>query len=135
VLVSPSANNVKALFQSLDKLWDIGGIMLQVSVHGDDEVTARGIEAGTQGNGLACVVPQSYDCNSTVYLSDLLKQGKTAVGAAIVYKHTLEGMARRIQRVLEPPVEGRDALALIPERNNYGVSNKSQIFGHTGWFR
>ena len=58
MLVSPSANDVKALFQPLNKFWDVGRVVLQVSVHGDDEVAARGIEASAQRDGLARVVAQ-----------------------------------------------------------------------------
>ena len=130
MLVAPSANDVKALFEPLNKLWDVGGVMLQVSIHGDDKIAARSIEASTQSNGLARVVAQGNDGYPAVYLSDLLQEGETAVRASVVDKNALKSVAGRVQRFLEAPVERRDALPLIPQGNDHGISNKSQVFGH-----
>src|SRR5215472_9983390 len=46
-LFAPAADDVVTLGDFFEKGGNIGGIMLQVAVHGDDEFAARMIEAGS----------------------------------------------------------------------------------------
>ena len=98
-LVSPPANDVKALFQLLDKPRNIGRVMLEVSIHGDDVITARRVKAGAQGDGFARVMAQSHDRDPAIYLGNLLQEGQAAVCASIVHKHALKRMPNRVQRL------------------------------------
>src|SRR5581483_282126 len=47
-LLAPSADDVVTLGNFLEEHRDVGGIVLQVAVHGDDVLAARVIEAGGQ---------------------------------------------------------------------------------------
>ena len=48
-LLAPSADNVVAFGNFLQEARDVGGIVLQIAVHGDDVFAAGVVETGRQG--------------------------------------------------------------------------------------
>src|ERR1700722_4093464 len=52
-LTAPSADHVVALFELGEEPGNLVGVVLQVAVHGQDEVALRMVEAGGKGGGLA----------------------------------------------------------------------------------
>src|SRR5262249_6498754 len=49
----PAANHVVASIQLVEEAGDLGGVVLEVAVHGEDERAARGLEAGDKRGRLA----------------------------------------------------------------------------------
>nr|GFD20180.1 hypothetical protein [Tanacetum cinerariifolium] len=50
-----TAYHVVALVDEADKLRNVGRVVLQVTVHGDDDLAAGALETGAQADGLAVV--------------------------------------------------------------------------------
>jgi len=60
--------------------------VLQVAVHGDDELALGVVEAGGKGRGLAEIAAQFDDHHAAVHGGDLAEQGEGGVARAVVYK-------------------------------------------------
>ena len=56
------------------KSGNLAGVVLQVAVHGDDELALRVVEAGGQRRGLAEVAAQFDDQHPAIDRSNLLEQ-------------------------------------------------------------
>src|SRR5262245_59412419 len=70
-LLTPTADDVVALADLLDKHRDIGGIVLQVAIHGDDVLPARVIKSRGQSGSLPEVAAQFHHCHAAVDRGDL----------------------------------------------------------------
>src|SRR5579863_835298 len=57
-IFAPAADNVVTGRNLLQENWNIGGIMLQIAVHGDDVFPARVIKTRSQPRGLAEISPE-----------------------------------------------------------------------------
>ncbi len=57
-LRAPAADDVVTLFELGEKVGDLVGVVLEVAVHGEDEVALRVVEACGEGRGLAEVAAE-----------------------------------------------------------------------------
>ena len=73
-LTAPSADNVVAFFELGQETGDLVGVVLQVSIHCQNEVTLRMVEAGGKGRGLSEVAAQFDDQHAAVHSSDLFEE-------------------------------------------------------------
>src|SRR5579872_34617 len=69
--LAPSADNVVTSSYSLEKKWDVRGIVLQIPVHSDNVLPPRVIESGGQSRGLTEVSAKLHHRNATVDCRDL----------------------------------------------------------------
>src|SRR5580658_11184650 len=82
-LGAPSADDVVALFELGEEARNLAGVVLQVAVHGDDELAGGVVEAGGERRGLPEVAAKLYDKDSRIDRSDLLEQPVGAVARAV----------------------------------------------------
>jgi len=106
------------LLHRLEQARDLGRVVLKVAVHEDDDVPARGFQAGCQGGGLPEVAAELDDDDLGMALAELLQQGEAAVLAAVVNVNDLVRPPERDQHTLELPVELGNALDLVVDGND-----------------
>ena len=77
--LAPSGDDVVALFELFDEGGDVVRVVLQVAVHGEDELAGGMIETGGQRRGLAEVAAQLDDEDAAVYRGNLFEEFVGAV--------------------------------------------------------
>ena len=92
------------------------GIVLQIGVHRDQHLAARGVDAGGHRGCLAVVSAQGDDTNSRIDVRDLAQDLQTAVGRAIVDVNDLRGTPEFPERVVEPRVQRAEVWLFVVDR-------------------
>ncbi len=108
-------HDVVALVHELEKLRNIARIVLQVAVHGDDHVTARGLYARRHCGGLPVVASELHHAHARILLGKTHGNGERAVAAAVVDEHHFEREAERLERVDHRFVHRRNAFLFVIE--------------------
>ena len=116
-ILAPAADDVVALGNFLEEQRDVGGIVLQVAVHGDDVFAAGMVEAGSKAGGLAKVAAQLDHGHAAIDGGDFAQQIEGAIEGTIVDQHHLETSRRCFHDGLEAGVQVGDILLLVVERN------------------
>src|SRR6202022_2507658 len=116
-MLAPAADDVVALFKLGEEVGDLVGIMLEIAVHGEDEVALGVIEAGSEGGCLTEVAAEFDDENAAVDGGDLFQETVGAVAGSIVDEDQFEGFADLLHYGFEAVVEGGDVLFFVMERN------------------
>ena len=122
---APAADDVVALFEFGEEVGDFVGVVLEVAVHGEDDLALGVVEAGSEGGGLAEVAAELDDEDAAVYGGDLFEQAVGAVAGAVVDEDELEGFADLLHHGLEAVVEGGDVFFLVMEWNDDGIFRHS----------
>ena len=91
-LGAPAGDDVVALFELGEELGDLVWVVLEVAVHGEDELTPGVVEAGGEGGGLAEVTTELDNEDARIDGGDLFEQAVGAVAGAVVDKDELEGV-------------------------------------------
>ena len=120
-MLAPAADDVVALFEFGEEVGDLLGIVLEITIHGEDEVSLRVIEAGGESRGLTEVAAELDDENAAVDCGDLFKQAVGAIAGSIVDEDQFEGFADLLHYRFEAVVEGGDVFFFVMERNNDGI--------------
>ena len=107
---------------------DVGGIVLQVAVHGDDVLSAGMVESGGEASGLAKITAQLDHGYAAVDGGNLAQQLESAVDRTVIDQHHLESLAARFHHGLQPRVEVGDVLLLVVERNYDGVFEHGDFY-------
>ena len=97
-------DHVVALFQLLEEVGNLAGIVLQIAVHGQDELARGMVEARGQGRGLAEVAAQLDDQHAAVDRGNLFHQLVGAVVGAVVHQHQLKTFAHLLHHLLQARV-------------------------------
>ncbi len=126
-MCAPAADDVVALFELGEEVGDLVGIVLEIAVHGEDEVALGVIEAGGEGGGLTEVAAQLDDEDARVDRGDLFEQAIGAVARTIVDEDQFEGFADLLHYGLEAVVEGGDVFFFVVERNDDGIFRHSSM--------
>src|SRR5205807_1527364 len=119
----PAADNVEPFFQLFNKPGKVGWIMLQVAIHGDDEVTARHAKSSGKRQRLAGVLAKSHSRNAAIYQGNFPKQAQAVIAAPIVHKHAFAWARNRVHDLLQSSIKRHDALPLVVERDGDGVAD------------
>ena len=119
-LFAPSAGDVEALMDLVHQRGQIGRIVLQVAVHGDDDVAARLIEARRQRRGLPEVAPQPDDFQPPVGLHQVRQQLEAAIARRIVNEENLIRLGHAFEHGGEPVVEPQNRPLFVVDRDNDG---------------
>ena len=114
-LLTPSADHVVALFQLGDKFRDLGGVVLQIAIHGQDVVALGMIESRGKRGGLAKIAPQLDHQNPAVHGCNLFQQLVGAVTRSVVHKHQFETVANLLHNRLQAVVQSSNVLFLVME--------------------
>ena len=86
------------------KRGNLVGVVLQVAVHGQDELARGVVEARRQRRGLAEVAAQLDDQHTAVDRGNLLHQLVSPVAGAVVHQHQLEVVAHLLHHLLQARV-------------------------------
>ncbi len=90
-VLAPAADHVElVLFEVVDHFGNIGGVVLQISVHGDDIIVLRGVDARVHGGRLAEVAAEADELER----SKRLCQFNGFVLGTVVHKNNLVRQTR-----------------------------------------
>src|SRR3981081_1618149 len=120
-MLAPAADDVVALFELGEEVGDLVGIVLEIAVHGEDEVPLGVVEAGGEGGGLAEVAAKLDDENAAVYGGDLFQQAVGAVAGSVVDEDQFKRFADLFHFGFGAIVEGGDGFFFFMERNDDGI--------------
>ncbi len=120
-------DDVVALFELFKEVGDLVGVVLQVAVHGEDELARGVVEAGGQGRGLAEVAAQLDDEHAAVDRGDLFEKLVGTVAGAIVDEDQLERVADLLHDLFQARVEGGNVLFFVMEGNDNGILRHTNI--------
>ncbi len=99
-------------------------VVLQVAVHGQDELARGVVETGRQRRGLAEVPAQLDHQHAAVHRGNLFQQLVGAVARAVVHQHQLKAVAHLLHHLLQAGIQDGDVLLFIVKGNN------DRIFRH-----
>ena len=99
-MFAPAADDVVTLFELSEEVRDFAGVMLQIAVHGKDEVALGVIKASGESGGLTKVAAEFDDEDTAIYGGDLFKKAVGPVARAIVDEDQLEGFSNLLHNGL-----------------------------------
>src|SRR4029077_18481282 len=114
--IAPSTNNVKALFQLFDESGNLFRIVLQISIHGDNDLAVSSVETGFQRGGLAEVPPQRDDAHTRIRSLNVRKDRHAAVCAPVVNEDDLIGLTKSLHYIRQQHVERQRAAFFVKNR-------------------
>ena len=121
---APTADDVVAFLEFGEEAGDLVGVVLEVAVHGEDELALRVVEAGGEGGGLAEVAAEFDDEDARIDGGDLFKEAVGAVAGAVVDEDEFKGLARvgehGFHDGFEAVVEGGDVFFFVVEGDDDG---------------
>jgi len=120
-VLAPARNHVVSLFQFFQERGNIVGVVLQVAVHGHDELARGVIKPGGQRRGLPEVPAQLHHQHAAVDRRNLFQQLVGAIARTIIHKHQFEVVACLFHHLFQAGIECRDVLFLIMERHDNGI--------------
>src|SRR6266571_6155061 len=80
----PPGNQIKAFLDFTDEIRDFVRVVLQVSIHGDDDVALSMGKAHRKGCGLTVVSPETDNLHSSVATAQVMQCAHRAVRAAVI---------------------------------------------------
>ena len=116
----PAADHVRAGAVSRKKARDVGRVVLQVGVHGDDDPAPGGLEAGLEGRGLAAVGGEGEVAHRIVSGGQGLDDGKACIRAAVVDEDDLPGPAKGFHGGAYLPEQYGQVGFLVVDRDDQG---------------
>jgi hypothetical protein len=85
-VLSPSANHIKTFFYLRKDSRYIGGIILEISVHADNNFTACIFESRRHRRSLTEIFSEAHYLHSRILSVDPLEDLESLVSAAVIYK-------------------------------------------------
>ncbi len=122
---SETENGVIALAQLGEQERNIRRIVLQIAVHGDDDVARGPVDARLQRCRLAEVAAQADDLNERIAPRQLLELHKGTIAAAVVHENDFVLKAQRIEDSAQPLMQPGDVVPLVLDRNHHRKFHKS----------
>ena len=119
--LAPAADDVVTGRNLFQKQRDVGGIVLQIAIHGDNVLSTRMVETGGQSRGLAEVAAQLDHRDAAIDRGDLAQHGEGMVARSVIDQHNFEGSAGGLHHRFQAVVEIGDVLLLIVQRDDDGV--------------
>src|SRR5882762_7564146 len=120
-LFAPATDDVVALVDLFNEHRDIGGIVLQIAIHGDDVLSTRVVKTGGQPRRLAKVPAQLHNGHTAVDRGDFTQQLKRAIDRAVVHQHDLEALAVSLHHDLQAVVEVSDVFLFVMQGYHDGI--------------
>jgi hypothetical protein len=119
--LAPAADNVVTGGNLFQKQRDVGGIVLQIAVHGDDVFAAGVVKSGGEPGSLAKVAAQLDHRNAAVDGCNLAQRGESAVARTIVHQNNFKRLAGRFHHRFQAVIEVGDVLLLVVQGDDDGV--------------
>src|SRR5215469_15367688 len=117
-VLAPAADDVVALADLLNEHRNIGRIMLEVAIHGDDVFAAGVVESSGEAGGLSKITAEFHDGHPAVDSCDLAQQLERAIGRTVVHQDDLEALAVRFHDGFKAVIEVGDILLLVMQRDH-----------------
>ena len=136
---APAGNDVdfRPLIEHVQQAGNVGRVVLQIAVEGDDHGAGCRVEAGLHRRRLAVVANQVKRVQPGAGGGELFQQRGGSVGRAIIDANQLPGAAGGFHRLADPAQKLCQIFFLVVNRNNNGnVEGGRRIFGHDrgdGW--
>ena len=130
-------DGIVTLLQLVQQTSDVGRVVLEVAVHGDQHLAARPVNAGLQGRRLAEVAPQPDHLDPGVRGRQLLQNGKGTVHTAVVHEDDLVGYREGIDGPADALMQRLYVLPLVLDRNDHrqlrhGLAPRTEDNGRRG---
>ena len=95
--------------------------MLQIAVHGEDELAGGVIEARRQRRRLTEIPPQLHHQHTAVDGSYLFEELVSAVFGTVIYQHQLKAVRHLFHNLLQAGIQNGDVFLFIVIGHNDGV--------------
>ncbi len=119
-MFSPAADDVESLLEFFDHDWDVGGVILQIAIHGDNEVTCCGFDAGVECGCLAEVFAEFDDRERLARLHLFY----TLIFATIVDEDNFEGAPHGFTCVYDARMKLSDVACFVVDWDDDGESRR-----------
>ena len=120
-VLAPAADDVGVFaFEEVEHCGDVGGVVLEVAVHGDDDAAAGEVEAGGEGGGLAEVAAKADEADLREARGCGAEGVPGAVGGAVIDEDGLGGAAEGGEGGVDGLAERGDGLDLVVEGDSDG---------------
>ena len=117
--MAPTDDDVEAFVHLREQLLDVGRIVLQVTVHGNEDGAAGMLDAGSHGGSLPVIAAKLDHAHARIAARQSHGARERGVLAAVVHQNDLECNAQRLDGSDDGPVERVDVGLLIEQRNNH----------------
>ncbi len=97
----PSRNDVIPLLELLKESGNVIGIVLQIAIHGQNELARGVIESGGKRRGLAKIPAQLHHQHAAVDRGYLFQQLVRPVARSVVHKHQLKRVPHLLHHLLQ----------------------------------
>lgn len=108
-----AADAIETLVEGVEEFGDVAGIVLEIGIHGHDELPAGGAKAGIAGGRFTAVGFESDSPHARIALDERGDLLPALIGAAIVDEDNLGGDIRGIDDANDGIVEERDILRFV----------------------
>ena len=117
--VAPAAHQVKTLVQLLQQQRDVGRIVLQVAIEGDDHLAAAGVKTGCHRRRLAVIAPQPHRHQLRHCRRQLAQQLGGAIPGAVIHQHQLEAQPQGAHVAEDALHQWRQTLLLVEQGHHH----------------
>jgi hypothetical protein len=117
-VVAPADDQVEAGVDLLQQQRDIGGIVLQVAVHGDEHFAVRMFDAGGHRGRLPVVATELDDAQPRIVPCERGSDRDSIVLAPVVDEHHFVWASELIDRPHDRLIERANALRLVVQRHD-----------------
>src|SRR6185369_12081811 len=116
-LITPAADNVVAFAEFRDECRDLGGIVLEIAVHRNDDFTAREVEPSLQSGSLSKVLAQTDNGDARVRIGNFRKNLGCLIAASIVHENDFIITVEFRHRCHDAGIQRTDVVFLVIKRN------------------
>src|SRR5262249_50832651 len=109
---------VEAFIEFCEQQADIGWVILEITVHRNDDRALGIVKTGRHGCSLSEVAPKVDYFDVRVLIGQAAKRVEGSVGAAVVNKNNFKGLVEPGQRGVQSFIQWLNAFLLIEERDN-----------------
>ncbi len=110
----PAADHVGAvLFQGTQEARNLGRVILQIGIEGQDDLAARGMKASRQRRRLAEIAAETNTVDPAIFPGQLGDDLPRTIGAAVVDEDNLDGEIRLMSHRSDLLVERQKAVVFV----------------------
>lgn len=117
-LPPPAADDVVSCFDLLDKKRDVMGIVLEIRVERDDNITPGMVESCRKGRSLAKVFSEFDDFDSVILPVKTFQRKKGFILASVIDEDDLVGFSKLLTGVIDFLIEDRQIFFLVVDRDD-----------------
>src|SRR5467141_2953125 len=125
---APTTNDVEAFVKFFDERRNLGGIVLQIAVHGDDDFASGGVKPRLQRRSLTKVSPQSDHTNARICFLNIPKNCGAAVCAPVVDEDDLIGLSERAHHLCQRDIKRCRAAFFVKDGYDDRKPDSSWLF-------